>query len=107
MLYKGMSATIRLHDDSDDIPVILVGGLVCICPFMLFALLPAILIAQDRNGVYTAFCPKAISSTIPGVYFLVWGLPLALLSICASLGYYFSRRNKSTNIKKEKKEIRN
>lgn len=88
-----MSVAVRLADDSiaDDFPVILVAGLVAISPFMLFALLPAILIAQDRNGVYTALCPKAIASSIPGVYVVIWGFPLALVAIFILLDVHVRR----------------
>lgn len=99
-----MNAAMRLQDDSDAIPFILVGGLVSICPFMLFSLLPAILISQERNGVYTELCPKAISSSIPGVYALIWGLPFAIFSIFKLLDRYCVQHQENNQKKEEKRE---
>merc|ERR1719317_435559 len=55
--------------------------MVTLMPFMLFALLPAILIAQDRNGIHTILCPEFISSSKVAVYFLIWGFPTIVMLI--------------------------
>jgi len=83
MFYKGCSTAIRVDGEFEimEIPFVIIGGIVVLMPFMLFALLPAILIAQDKNGIHSILFPELISSSKFLVYFLLWGCPALIVLI--------------------------
>jgi len=89
MFYKAVSAVVETKDLDipEDIPFLLISGIIILMPFMLIALLPAILIAEDRNGIHSILCPEVISSNKLAVYCTVWGIPMILFLI-----YYLANR---------------
>lgn len=81
MVYKGCSIYLRDEEGEhtlNEIPWVIVCGILVFMSFMLFALLPAFLVAEARNEFWTSLCPEAISSNVAAVYFIIWGLPLTI-----------------------------
>jgi len=88
ILYKAYRLAISTRDGDFDISsflLIIFVGLSFILPFMLVALLPPVLLAQDRNGIHTILCPVSISSNIGATYALFWCLPFPVIIAC---GYF-------------------
>lgn len=85
MMYKGYCATISKHDKGLDFAFFLINGFAATMLFILVALFPACVVAQNRNAVDVPLCPKANFSSIPLTYFLFWGIPILLILLYAIL----------------------
>jgi len=61
--------------------LVIIFGIFILLLFVLVALLPAIIIAQDRYGIHSTLYPELISSSKPAVYGIVWGIPVVVYLI--------------------------
>jgi len=105
MFYKGASAVFETKEENTDgiseVMVVVLIGIFILLIVVLIALLPAILIAQDRNGIHTALCPEVISSYKLWVYCTVWGIPMTVYSI-HKLTVYLTDKLTKHSIRKRK-----
>jgi len=82
IMYKGYcAATSEVFYNAQDLTEVLSVGFAVTMLFILFALFPAFLLAQNRNAVHVLLCPEAIFSSIPLSYLLFWGVPIGLTTI--------------------------